>query len=568
MNIFFSLSSLPCGTLFCRPLLVSKPTLKGSYYHGSSGNDCFYILGDDKIPSYYWLSPDGSPCGADKMCINQRCESIQFPNGVTECPRNCSNRGSCNSRGNCHCNSGYAPPDCAGAGHGGSYDSNSVVDPRYKKPIQAGILLLFAILLPIISCICCCWGKINKWWEKRGQSRMANSCPGLTNFLNCCCCFAMNKITLWLVTVGKKEKPNKQEIDQVVDDEEAATFCQVGIDMKAEAQTNLWGVADERLFTELVTITPKSSPDTMRKIRLPNNSPVLHHKSAEELDRIPPYQQSISVDSGCISDQGEVNDHQPVSSQMSMTSLIGAICRFGKGSVTNNPAGKDSNRRSRVMGSQKSIPLSRFVVDPLAGNTKARLKTPPPENIRPSFSRSLSTDAAASMRIHPRGPPQPPPKALKPHKSDENLHKVSKVHVKRISFLGKTAASDENILGSVVSSREAGTVAEKKPMLPPQRHDKKQVDKSAVITALPPLKKMPKEKEEASKQKPFKDGGKPENIVPGNTEKRAMTPPKLRPVKKGIETDNDTTKAKQIPPPVVSLKGNKVKALAMKLEQM
>ena len=36
---------------------------------------------------------------------------------------NCNGRGECNSLGHCHCQEGYAPPDCLNPGAGGSVDS-------------------------------------------------------------------------------------------------------------------------------------------------------------------------------------------------------------------------------------------------------------------------------------------------------------------------------------------------------------------------------------------------------------------------------------------------------------
>ena len=56
------------------------------------------------------------------MCQDQKCESIKLPGN--DCLTGCDNHGVCNSREHCHCDPGYAPPDCRGAGPGGSVDSN------------------------------------------------------------------------------------------------------------------------------------------------------------------------------------------------------------------------------------------------------------------------------------------------------------------------------------------------------------------------------------------------------------------------------------------------------------
>lgn len=56
------------------------------------------------------------------MCVDQRCQEITTPTG--HCRGGCSGHGVCNSRGNCHCDAGYSPPDCSLPGLGGSVDSN------------------------------------------------------------------------------------------------------------------------------------------------------------------------------------------------------------------------------------------------------------------------------------------------------------------------------------------------------------------------------------------------------------------------------------------------------------
>uniref|UniRef100_A0A452HZB2 Uncharacterized protein n=1 Tax=Gopherus agassizii TaxID=38772 RepID=A0A452HZB2_9SAUR len=65
---------------------------------------------------------DGTSCGPDKICVNTSCVSVSLLNydcNITKC----HNRGICNSHKNCHCNYGWAPPDCQHKGYGGSTDS-------------------------------------------------------------------------------------------------------------------------------------------------------------------------------------------------------------------------------------------------------------------------------------------------------------------------------------------------------------------------------------------------------------------------------------------------------------
>ncbi|XP_044878722.1 disintegrin and metalloproteinase domain-containing protein 20-like isoform X1 [Mauremys mutica] len=65
---------------------------------------------------------DGTTCGENKICINRTCVNIEILDYDCNYTK-CSNRGTCNSKKNCHCNFGWAPPDCTLKGFGGSVDS-------------------------------------------------------------------------------------------------------------------------------------------------------------------------------------------------------------------------------------------------------------------------------------------------------------------------------------------------------------------------------------------------------------------------------------------------------------
>ncbi|XP_053240664.1 disintegrin and metalloproteinase domain-containing protein 20-like [Podarcis raffonei] len=65
---------------------------------------------------------DGTPCGTEMMCINRECKNVsllKYDCNVTKC----HNRGICNTYKHCHCDDGWAPPDCLNQGNGGSIDS-------------------------------------------------------------------------------------------------------------------------------------------------------------------------------------------------------------------------------------------------------------------------------------------------------------------------------------------------------------------------------------------------------------------------------------------------------------
>lgn len=72
------------------------------------------------------MTPDGSICDINKMCVNKTCMSISSLRGTPfalGCPENCNGNGICNSKGHCHCHVGFGSPTCSSPGPGGSDDS-------------------------------------------------------------------------------------------------------------------------------------------------------------------------------------------------------------------------------------------------------------------------------------------------------------------------------------------------------------------------------------------------------------------------------------------------------------
>ncbi|XP_061723382.1 disintegrin and metalloproteinase domain-containing protein 33-like [Cydia pomonella] len=115
------------------------------------------------------LVPDGAKCGPDKMCMQQRCVSVERVREKAQraagsiCPSNCSEHGVCNSNGNCHCSAGYAPPQCARPGAGGSQDSGPAADTHDLSRFMVAMYIIFLGIVPAIIlvlvliyfCACC-----------------------------------------------------------------------------------------------------------------------------------------------------------------------------------------------------------------------------------------------------------------------------------------------------------------------------------------------------------------------------------------------------------------------------
>ncbi|CAM4611499.1 disintegrin and metalloproteinase domain-containing protein 21-like [Caretta caretta] len=69
---------------------------------------------------------DGTFCGNGKICLNRTCASVPNLNFNCDAKKKCNGRGVCTNTKNCHCNYGWAPPDCKFPGYGGSIDSGPV----------------------------------------------------------------------------------------------------------------------------------------------------------------------------------------------------------------------------------------------------------------------------------------------------------------------------------------------------------------------------------------------------------------------------------------------------------
>ncbi|KAK9402671.1 disintegrin and metalloproteinase domain-containing protein 29-like [Crotalus adamanteus] len=97
---------------------------------------------------------EGSSCGPRKVrggririCINRSCEEMKVLNYDCDVSK-CNNQGVCNSKTNCHCSYGWAPPHCSGRGFGGSVDSGPAPERvKSKKTLMLGSIIGVALLL-------------------------------------------------------------------------------------------------------------------------------------------------------------------------------------------------------------------------------------------------------------------------------------------------------------------------------------------------------------------------------------------------------------------------------------
>ncbi|KAG2462079.1 SMG5 protein, partial [Polypterus senegalus] len=75
----------------------------------------------------------------------------------------CGKNKVCNSNENCHCDPGWAPPDCKVAGNGGSLDSGPVLLRKANHRSSVTLLVFFLFILPVaVLCLLLVWHRRRK----------------------------------------------------------------------------------------------------------------------------------------------------------------------------------------------------------------------------------------------------------------------------------------------------------------------------------------------------------------------------------------------------------------------
>uniref|UniRef100_A0A8C3T038 Uncharacterized protein n=1 Tax=Chelydra serpentina TaxID=8475 RepID=A0A8C3T038_CHESE len=156
---------LQCGKLVCqypshRPFIKEKAAVIYARVHNSLCITLDYLKGPQvKDPM---LVKDGTVCGKQKICMNQKCGDAAVLKYNCDTKKKCNDHGVCNNRGNCHCKAGWVPPDCKASskGYGGSIDSSFrkvsflrrtvsvllISPPMEAVPYPESFLLPFSVL--------------------------------------------------------------------------------------------------------------------------------------------------------------------------------------------------------------------------------------------------------------------------------------------------------------------------------------------------------------------------------------------------------------------------------------
>ncbi|XP_074079430.1 disintegrin and metalloproteinase domain-containing protein 15 isoform X1 [Macrotis lagotis] len=154
-----------CGQLQCQggrvhPLLgTTQDTLTETVEVNGTRQTCQWThldLGSDVAQPILALM--GTTCGpGQQVCIDQRCQPLKLL-GAEECRSKCHGHGVCNSNGHCHCDQGWAPPDCSNQGFGGSVDSGALgQQPKANGGLTTGLLLSLLLLALLMLLGACYW---------------------------------------------------------------------------------------------------------------------------------------------------------------------------------------------------------------------------------------------------------------------------------------------------------------------------------------------------------------------------------------------------------------------------
>ncbi|XP_053407048.1 disintegrin and metalloproteinase domain-containing protein 12-like isoform X3 [Mercenaria mercenaria] len=115
------------------------------------------------------MVPDGAKCDNRKICVDHKCTALSHLN-ISHCSSGCSDRGVCNSNGNCHCDEGWGGPECDEAGNGGSVDSGPI-KINDDKSLLIGLLVFFLVVVPLLGVLAFIAyffrATIFAWWNDR-----------------------------------------------------------------------------------------------------------------------------------------------------------------------------------------------------------------------------------------------------------------------------------------------------------------------------------------------------------------------------------------------------------------
>ncbi|XP_007933250.1 disintegrin and metalloproteinase domain-containing protein 9 [Orycteropus afer afer] len=142
-----------CGKLQCEnvqgmSIFGVVPAIIQTHHRGTTCWGVDFQLGSD-VPDPGMVN-EGTKCNVGKICRNFQCVNASVLNYDCDIQKKCYGHGVCNSNKNCHCENGWAPPNCETKGYGGSVDSGPTYNEK-NTSLRDGLLVFFFLIVPLIA---------------------------------------------------------------------------------------------------------------------------------------------------------------------------------------------------------------------------------------------------------------------------------------------------------------------------------------------------------------------------------------------------------------------------------
>nr|XP_045374964.1 A disintegrin and metallopeptidase domain 3-like [Camelus bactrianus] len=185
---FCHLGNVLCGKLVCTWTRTEVVPFKNfdTQYAYVDGLVCISAslrnLTPVLLPVDYTYVWNGTMCGPNRFCERASCRTIENERALCISQQKCKGHGVCNTLNNCHCDAGYAPPNCSErpSSPGGSIDdgfwsaddrSADFLVKRRGASRKNGLLISFYVFLPfliLIAIIAFKWNKMKIFWNREG----------------------------------------------------------------------------------------------------------------------------------------------------------------------------------------------------------------------------------------------------------------------------------------------------------------------------------------------------------------------------------------------------------------
>ncbi|CAK6976651.1 zinc metalloproteinase-disintegrin-like atrase-A [Scomber scombrus] len=164
-----STQNLKCGSIFCEGGGDSITGKRAAY--NVYGLECKLAVDDDKTRSLDMVS-EGTRCGMNKVCLNNKCMDLAVYGKQEDCAKKCNNNGVCNHKKECHCDPGWAPPHCDIQYADLPQGQNGII-----AAVCAALSVVMVISLLIAGLMCCKKENMDNYTYKR----KVHSAPGKLN---------------------------------------------------------------------------------------------------------------------------------------------------------------------------------------------------------------------------------------------------------------------------------------------------------------------------------------------------------------------------------------------------